>query len=103
MTRLPRTSRSTAGFSLVELLSVCGMLVVLMAMAVPAIGDVRQGMKLGQSMRTVEREMQAARLESVSANRPIRVRFNCPAAGQLRMVELIGTTSEPTAADNAAA
>jgi hypothetical protein len=79
------------------------MLVVLMAMAVPAIGDVRQGMKLGQSMRTVERELQAARLESVTANRPIRVRFNCPAAGQLRRVELIGTTSAPTAADNAAA
>ena len=96
-------STANAGFSLVELLAVTAMIAVLSAIAVPAIGDVRQSMKLGQSMRTIERELQAARLESVSSNRAIRVRFNCPATGQLRMVELIGTPSSPVASDNAAA
>ena len=95
--------RSNSGFSLVELLAVTGMLIVLMAIAVPAVGDVRQSMKLGQSMRTIERELQTARLESVSSNRPIRVRFNCPAVGEFRMVELIGTPSAPAAGDNATA
>ena len=32
----------------------------------------------------------------------MRVRFNCPAAGRYRVVELIGTPSVPTAADDAA-
>ena len=32
----------------------------------------------------------------------MRVRFNCPAAGEYRTVELIGTASVPAAADTAA-
>jgi hypothetical protein len=38
----------------------------------------------------VERELQTARLKAVSLNRPMRVRFNCPASGQFRLVEVIG-------------
>jgi len=55
------------------------------------------------SARSVERQLQSARMKAVSTNRPMRVRFNCPVAGQYRMVELIGTPSAPAAADDAAA
>ncbi|HYU79328.1 MAG TPA: GspH/FimT family pseudopilin, partial [Vicinamibacterales bacterium] len=52
--------------------------------------------------REVERELQTARQRAVSKGRAMRVRFNCPSAGQYRAVELIGPTSAPTAADAAA-
>jgi hypothetical protein len=50
----------------------------------------------------VERELQAARLLAVSTNQPMRFRFDCPAAGQYRITELVGTPGVPAAADAAA-
>jgi prepilin-type N-terminal cleavage/methylation domain-containing protein len=92
-------ARSDAGFTFIELLAVVGLLGVVMAIAVPQIMDISASVKLGNAMREVEREMQTARLKSVTVNRPIRVRFNCPAAGQFRMVEMLGTPSTPLSAD----
>jgi hypothetical protein len=58
-------------------------------------------MKLGQAQRDVNVELNQARLLAVSANRPIRIRFNCPAAGQYRITELIGSPSVPDVNDTA--
>lgn len=68
-------------------------------MVVPAFTNMLPNVRVGMSARAVERQLQTARLKAVSSNRAIRVRFNCPAQGQFRMVELIGTPSLPTAAD----
>jgi hypothetical protein len=87
----------------VELLLVVSIIAVIGVVAVPAIANMLPSMRVGMSARSVERQLHAARLKAVSTNRPMRVRFNCPIAGQYRMVELIGTPSSPTAADNAAA
>jgi hypothetical protein len=38
-------------------------------------------------------------MTAVSANQPVRVMFDCPVAGQYRMVELIGTPAVPAAGD----
>jgi hypothetical protein len=59
-------------------------------------------MRLGMTMRDVERQLQYARLKSVATNRAMRVRFNCPSANQMRVVELIGTPAAPDARDTAA-
>ncbi len=75
---------------------------ILVGISVPAFQNLTEGYKLGQTVREVERELQGARLKAVTANRPIRIRFDCPAAGQYRAVELIGTPSVPAAADSAA-
>jgi len=56
-------------------------------------------MRLGMSLRDVERELQFAKLKAVSTNRPMRVRFDCPSAGKLRVVEVIGTSALPDAND----
>ena len=57
---------------------------------------------LGQARRIVHSELQQARMKSVTSNLVMRVRFNCPAAGQFRMLELLGTPSAPAPQDTAA-
>jgi Tfp pilus assembly protein FimT len=96
-----RTLPSTAGFTLVDVLCTIAVFSVLAAMSLPVFQNVTENYKLGQSVREVERELQAARLKSVTSNRPLRVRFNCPVAGQYRTVELVGSALVPAAEDNA--
>lgn len=93
--------RSDAGFSLIDLMVTVGVFSILMAAALPTLQDMTSGMRLRQGLREVERELQTARLKAVTANRPIRVRFNCPVAGEYRMVEVIGTPTTPDTADTA--
>ena len=94
--------RSAAGFSLVDMICVVAVFAILAGISVPAFQNVSEGYKLGQTVREVERELQTARLKAVTANRPLRIRFDCPAAGQYRITELIGTPSVPAAEDSAA-
>lgn len=93
--------RTDAGFSLIDVMVVVALISIVAGMAVPALKDVSESLKLGTAGREVERELQTARLKAVTSNRPIRVRFNCPVAGQYRMVELIGTTATPDVRDTA--
>ena len=74
---------------------------LLAGVSVPVFQNVTEGYKLGQTLREVERELQSARLKAVTSNRPLRVRFNCPAAGQYRTVELIGSPATPATGDDA--
>jgi len=83
------------------MLLVTAMVAIVAGIAVPLFANVTDSMKLGEAARQVERELQSARLTAVSANQPMRVRFNCSAAGEYRMVELVGTPSAPSAADSA--
>lgn len=87
------------GFSLTELMIVVAGIAIVAAIAIPTMTEGLPNMRVGMSARAVERQLQTARLRAVSANRVMRVRFNCPGAGQFRMVELIGTPSAQTAAD----
>jgi prepilin-type N-terminal cleavage/methylation domain-containing protein len=89
------------GFTLIEMLMTVAVIAIVSGIAVPLLGDVTGNMKLGDATRTVERELQTARLAAVSTNLPMRMRFNCPAAGQFRMTELMGTPKLPAAADSA--
>ncbi len=69
----------------------------LMTIALPVMTDVTQSAKLNSAVRMVERELQSARLRSVSTNSIQRVRTNCPSAGFLRTVELLGTAADTSA------
>jgi prepilin-type N-terminal cleavage/methylation domain-containing protein len=87
------------GFSLLEMLAVVSVLLIVGAMAVPAFTNTSAQMRVSAAMREVERELQTARMRAVQSGRAIRVRFNCPAAGQYRMVEVLGSVYAPAAAD----
>ena len=89
------------GFSLIDMMVTISVFAIISAGAVPALMNVSDGMKLGQGQRDVYQEMQTARLVAVASNRPMRIRFNCPAAGQFRLTELIGSSSKPDANDTA--
>jgi prepilin-type N-terminal cleavage/methylation domain-containing protein len=89
------------GFTLLEVLMVTTVFAIIAGIGMPLLSDITDSMKLGQAAREVERELQTARLTAVSANQPLRVRFNCGGTGQYRMVELVGTPSVPASADSA--
>lgn len=93
--------RFDAGFTLTDILIAMSVLAILSAMAVPTIQDINSAIALGEAQRMVQSELQQARLKAVSTNRIMRVRFNCPLAGQFRIVELIGTPSAPATQDTA--
>jgi prepilin-type N-terminal cleavage/methylation domain-containing protein len=90
------------GFSLIDIMVAVSIFSIIAAGAVPALMNVAEAMKLGQAQRDVYQEMQTARLVAVSSNRPMRIRFNCPAVGQFRLTELIGSPSKPDTDDTAA-
>lgn len=98
---MPAT-RVPAGFSLIDIMMSVAVLCIVASASVPSLMHVVNGMKLGQAQRDLYQEMQAARLIAVSSNRPMRIRFNCPSAGQYRLTELIGSPTRPDAADSAA-
>ena len=86
--------RTERGFSLTELMMTVAVAATIMGMAVPVMTDVSATMKLNEAARMVERELQDARLKAVQTNRPLRVRTNCPAAGFVRTVEVLGTAAD---------
>jgi prepilin-type N-terminal cleavage/methylation domain-containing protein len=90
-----------AGFSLIDMMVAISVMAILVAAAVPQLISVAESVKLEQAQRDINQELNQARLRAVSANRPIRVRFNCPAVGQYRITELIGSPSVPDANDTA--
>ena len=84
---------------MIDMVAVMGLISVLAAIAIPTIQRIGDSIALGQSQRLVVSTLQQARLKAVTANRIMRVRFNCPAAGQMRMLELIGTPTAPSTED----
>jgi prepilin-type N-terminal cleavage/methylation domain-containing protein len=97
--------RDVRGFTLVELLVVVAVIAIVAGIAVPSFRSSSEQIRLASATREVERVLQIARMKAVRADRVMRVRFNCPVAGQYRMVELLGTIKVPAAddADGAAA
>ena len=92
-------SQAESGFSLIELLMVVALVGIVSVIGMPLLGQISGSIELGEAARQVERELQSARMAAVAANQPVRVMFNCPVAGQFRLVELIGTPAVPAAAD----
>jgi Tfp pilus assembly protein FimT len=87
--------RNERGFSLIDMVATVAILGTVMAIATPPMLNMVDQYKLGSATRTVERELQFARLKAVSGQTWMRVRFNCPTAGQIRVVELVGTPAVP--------
>ena len=88
-----RTQLREAGFTLVEMVAVMALALSIGAIAAPRINAFLRLQQATTAARMVERELQTARLKAVSASRALRVRFNCPAAEQMRILELTGVAA----------
>jgi Tfp pilus assembly protein FimT len=95
--------REEWGYSLIDLMVTTAIVATVGGMAVAQVSKTVDSQRLGTDVRSVERELQTARLDAVKANQPVRVRFNCPSAGMYRRVELIGTVTNPANGNDASA
>jgi Tfp pilus assembly protein FimT len=86
--------RGDRGFTITDVMITLAAFAILAGMAVPVMTDVTGDIRLSEATRTVERELQYARLRAVSSNRIVRVRTNCPAAGSLRTVEFLNSSAD---------
>jgi len=73
--------------------------ITLAALAGPSFSTLIEANEARTAARRVERELQTARLKAVTASRALRVRFDCPAAGQLRILEVTGIATTDDAAN----
>ncbi len=87
------------GFSLIEIMFVVLLLGLLMAVTLPGATAASRRYNLIAATREVAAQVRLARLKAVTANRTIRVRFNCPAEGQYRVVEVVNNAAIDDAAD----
>jgi len=99
MKNLIRRLGGEVGISLIDMIASCAVIATVSAMAVPQLVNTVDLLRLGMAVRDVERELQFARLKAVATNRPMRIRFDCPSAGKVRVVEVIGTSTRPDAND----
>jgi prepilin-type N-terminal cleavage/methylation domain-containing protein len=88
-----------AGFTLVEVVMVMAGVVALSALTLPRINGFLQIQRARTAARVVENQLQTARLRAVSASRAMRVRFNCPSAGKLRILEFTGVAATDNASN----
>lgn len=84
---------------MLELLVTIGVFGVLVGISLPLVNTGIRRSTLTGSARNVGAEIRAARYSAVAKNRTLVLRFNCPAAGQYRIVEFTGVPAIDTAAD----
>ena len=94
---------SERGFSLAEVLFVMLIFSAMAAAAVPGTTTAFRRYRLESATRQVAAQVRSARLRAVTTNETMRVRFNCPAPGQVRIVQLVGTPAIDDAADRCSA
>ena len=84
---------------MIELLVVMAAIVTITAVVVPNSRYLLASMKARNAARVVERQLQTARLKAVTNSRAMRVRFACPATGQVRILEVTGVAATDTSAN----
>jgi Tfp pilus assembly protein FimT len=77
-----------AGYTLVEVLMVGAVMTIVAAIAIPQVALALRRYALNNASQQVASTIRAARYAAVSKGTTLRIRFNCPATGQYRVVEV---------------
>jgi prepilin-type N-terminal cleavage/methylation domain-containing protein len=88
-----------AGYTLVEVMMVTAVMAIIAGVAVPPIAAGMRRYALNNAAQQVASAIRSARYTAVAKNTDVRVRFNCPADNQYRVVEVTGVTAIDTNAD----
>jgi prepilin-type N-terminal cleavage/methylation domain-containing protein len=78
--------QSSRGFTLLELLVVLGMLGVISAISIPYLSGSTTRNAVWTASEQIGSQIRQARLKAITRNRRFRVAFDCPAAGQYRVL-----------------
>ena len=79
-----------AGFSVVEVVVVAAVTMITVGLAAPSITGAIETYQFNSDVQSVAATIRSARFTAVASNVRMRVRFNCPATGQMRIVEVTG-------------
>ena len=88
-----------AGFSIVEVVVVAAVTMITVGLAAPSITGAIETYQFNSDVQSVAATIRSARFTAVASNKSMRVRFNCPATGQMRVVEVTGNTAIDQASD----
>jgi Tfp pilus assembly protein FimT len=88
-----------AGFSVVEVVVVAAVSMITIGLAAPSITGAIETYQFNSDVQNVAATIRSARFTAVASNVSMRVRFNCPSTGQMRIVEVTGNAAIDTAAD----
>jgi prepilin-type N-terminal cleavage/methylation domain-containing protein len=91
------TNANESGYTLVELMIGVAVAATVAGATIPMVDDTLRHYALTQAAANVAATVREARLMAVSKNRTVRVRFDCPAPGQMRIVEVTGNPTIDTA------
>jgi prepilin-type N-terminal cleavage/methylation domain-containing protein len=86
--------RSDRGFTLVELLIVLAMIGIISAIAIPSLSSSTERNAVWTASEQIGTQIRQARLKAITRNTPFRVAFDCPAAGQYRVLAVDGTIDD---------
>ena len=90
---------SDRGFSLIELVVVSSLILLLGAIALPVLGGSTARNSVWSASELIGSQIRQARLKAISRNMSFRVRFNCPATGQFRVLAVTGDSTIDNATD----
>lgn len=82
--------RSESGFSMIELLVAMGLVTLLAGMAIPYIQESTVRNSVWTATEMIGAQVRQARLKAITLNTPFRIRFDCPAVGQMRLLIVTG-------------
>ncbi len=78
------------GFTLFEVLVTLGLIGILAAVGLPVMSEAINRNRVWTGAETIGSQIRQARLMAISRNTTFRIRFDCPAAGQLRILQVTG-------------
>ena len=82
-----------------ELLVVMALITVIAGIAIPTLSGATARNSVWTASEQIGSQIRQARLKAISRNIRFRVRFDCPAAGQFRVLQVTGDVGIDNAAD----